>query len=385
MSITEFNQMNLSPAILKAVHKKGYQTCTPVQSESIPPLMNYQDLIAKAPTGTGKTFAFGIPIIEHVDPQNEQVQALILAPTRELAIQICAELKELAAFKPGVRSLCVYGGQPLNTQILLLKKHPQIIVATPGRLKDHLDRRTIRLDNVQTVVLDEADRMLDMGFYKDVTGILDLTPSRKNLALLSATISREVMTIGWTYQRDAVEVTVLEDIVNKPDIRQYSLNATESEKGGLLSGIINTEGYKRVLVFCNTKHKVERVSKMLKRNGFAVDCIHGDVRQSTRERVLQTFRQGALDILVATDVAARGIDVDGIETVFNYDIPKENEYYIHRIGRTGRAKKHGVSYTFVSNYADMTRLKDIMKYTKSQIDQIPSDNYTQNNGQASGL
>ena len=379
MNITEFKQLNLSPAVLNAIQKRGYQYCTPVQAESIPPLMDYRDLIAKAPTGTGKTLAFGIPIIEHIDPKNEQVQALILAPTRELAIQICAELKDLAAFKPGIRSLCVYGGQPMNTQMMALKRHPQIIVATPGRLKDHLNRGTIRIDSVQTAVLDEADRMLDMGFYKDVTGILDLMPNRKNLVLLSATISREVMTIGWTYQRDAAEVEVLEDTGNKPDILQYSLNASESEKMGLLSSIINAEGYQRVLVFCNTKHRVEKVSKLLKREGFAVDCIHGDIRQNTREKVLQTFRKGALNILVATDVAARGIDVEGIDTVFNYDIPKENDYYTHRIGRTGRAKRHGISYTFVSNYADMTRLKDIMRCTKSQIHQIPADQFTQSN------
>ncbi len=377
MRITEFNQMNLSPAILGAVQKKGYQTCTPVQSKSIPPLMEYKDLIAKAPTGTGKTLAFGIPIIEHIDTQNEQIQALILAPTRELAIQICTELKDLAKFKQGVRSLCIYGGQSFDRQLMLLKKHPQIIVATPGRLNDHLNRRTIRLTGVQTVVLDEADRMLDMGFYKEVTSILDLMPGRRNLALLSATISHEVMTIGWMYQRDPVEVTVLEDTGNKPDIRQYSLKASESEKTGLLSCIINAEGYKRTLVFCNTKRKVERVSKSLKSKGFAVDCIHGDIKQNIREKVLQTFRKGALDILVATDVAARGIDVEGIDTVFNYDIPEENEYYIHRIGRTGRAKSHGASYTFVSSYADMARLKDIIKYTKSQINQIPAESIAQ--------
>ena len=379
MRITEFNQLNLSPPVLSAVRKKGYQTCTPVQAESIPSLMDYKDLIAKAPTGTGKTFAFGIPIVEHIDPQNEQVQALVLAPTRELAIQICSELKDLAAFKQGVRSLCIYGGQSFDRQLMMLKKHPQIIVATPGRLIDHLNRRTVRLAGVQTAVLDEADRMLDMGFYKEVTGILDLMPGRRNLALLSATLSREVMTIGWMYQRDPVEVTVREDTGNKPDIRQYSLNASESEKIGLLSRIINTESYKRVLVFCNTKHKVERVSKSLKGKGFAVDCIHGDIRQNVREKVLQMFRKGALDILVATDVAARGIDVEEIDAVFNYDVPEENEYYVHRIGRTGRAKRHGVSYTLVSSYADMVRLNDIIKYTKSKIDQIPAEHFIQNN------
>jgi len=373
MNITE---LNVSPEIMRAIQKKGYITCTPVQAEAIEPLMGYQDIIAKAPTGTGKTMAFGIPIIEHIDPKNERVQALILAPTRELAIQISSELKDLAAFKQGVRILCVYGGQPFDKQLTLLKRRPQVIVATPGRLIDHINRRTIRLDDVQTAVLDEADRMLDMGFYKDVTKILDLMPNRKNLALLSATLSREVMTIGWLYQRDPVEITVYEDVENKPPIKQYSLTVSEPEKVELLSAIIDAENYKRVLVFCNTKHRADRIAQTLKRRGLSADCIHGDIRQSTREKVLQAFRDSALDILVATDVAARGIDVEGIETVINFDVPKENEYYIHRIGRTGRAKRQGTSYTFVASLDDASRLKDIIRYTRSEIEPISAENYT---------
>jgi ATP-dependent RNA helicase DeaD len=371
METKEFKDYNLSPEILRALDKKGYYTCTPVQAESISPMMSYQDLIAKAPTGTGKTFAFGIPILEHIDPQNKDVQALILAPTRELALQITTELQDLSAFKQGVRIVCVYGGQPFNKQLEKLKKNPQIIVATPGRLLDHVHHGTVTLEGVQTAVLDEADRMLDMGFYKEVTGILDMLGNRKNLALLSATLSREVMTIGWLYQRDPVEVTVQEDIENKPDIKQFSLNIAESEKIQLLSAILTKESYKSALVFCNTKVRCDRVGRMLIAKGFAADSIHGDIRQEVREKVLRKFREGTIEILVATDVAARGIDVEGIEAVFNYDIPQENGHYIHRIGRTGRAKRQGVAYTFISGYEDAARLKDIIRYTRSDIQELP--------------
>ncbi len=367
MSTTRFDQFELSKEVMKAIKNRNLEFATPVQAETIPPMLEWKDVIAKAPTGTGKTFAFGIPIIEHIDPNDHQVQSLILAPTRELALQISAEMRDMAKYKPGIRVVCIYGGQPIGTQIQMLKKRPKILVATPGRLLDHLSRRTVRLGGVRTVVLDEADRMVDMGFYKDVTKILDLTTNRRNLALLSATMSREVMDIGWTYQRDPAEITIPETVDNKPDIFQYSLRTEEKNKTEAILKIINHEKYERALIFCNTKHKAERLAKWLGAKGYAVDCIHGDIRQNIREKVLNTFRRGGLDILVATDVAARGLDVDDVDTVFNYDIPQENEYYTHRIGRTGRAKKHGVAYTFVSNIADAVRLSEIEKYTKSSI------------------
>ena len=359
--------MNLSQPIMDAIMKKDYANATQVQVEAIPPMLEWKDIIAKAPTGTGKTFAFGIPIIEHIDPSNLQIQALILAPTRELAIQICTELRTLAEYKKGIKVACIYGGQSIELQIRALRSFPQIVVATPGRLIDHVNRRTIKLNGVQTVVLDEADRMVDMGFYKDVTRILDLMPNRRNLALLSATISREVMTIGYIYQRDAVEITVLEEMESKPDILQYSVNIAERQKAIAICLIMDVEGYKRALVFCNTKHKVEWLTRTLHNKGCSVDCIHGDMNQSARERALRTFHKGELSILVATDVASRGIDVDNIDTVFNFDIPDINEYYTHRIGRTGRAKKHGAAYTFLSNYTDSVRLQEIARYSKSQI------------------
>lgn len=365
-----FERMNLSKEVMRSIKSRNMKSATPVQIEAIPPLLEWKDVIAKAPTGTGKTFAFGIPIIEHMDPEDQQIQSLILVPTRELALQITQELRDLAKYKPGVKIACIYGGQPIAAQIQLLKKRPGIVVATPGRLLDHINRRTVKLSGVRTAVLDEADRMVDMGFYKEVTKILDATTNRRNLALLSATISREVLDIGWIYQRDAVEITIPETKVNMPDILQYSLRTDEKNKIAAIMKIIDQEKYERALVFCNTKHKAERLAAWLGAKGYAADCIHGDIRQSIREKVLSTFRKGKINILVATDVAARGIDVEGVDTVFNYDIPHENEYYTHRIGRTGRAKKHGASYTFVSNIADAVRLGEIEKYTQSKINPL---------------
>ena len=369
----DFEKMDLSPEVMRALEKKGFEAATPIQTLTIPPMMEWKDIIAKAPTGTGKTFAFGIPLIEHIDPEDSRIQALILAPTRELALQICDELRFMAQYKSGIGIVTLYGGQPINTQIQALKRMPKIVVATPGRLQDHLNRRTVKLDGVQTVVLDEADRMLDMGFFRDVTRILDQVPGRRNLALLSATISREVMDIGWLYQRDPVELTVPEDVENKPDIRQFSVKVAESAKIRAISRIMKAGNYERAIVFSNTKHKVERMGKWLAAEGFTVDCLHGDIRQSIREKVMTKFRSGKLQILVATDVASRGIDVDDVDTIFNYDVPGENEYYIHRIGRTGRAKKHGVAYSFVANAYDAVRLAEIAKLTRSTVESIELD------------
>ena len=373
MEITQgvrFDSLGLSEEIMRALEKKNYQVSTPIQAGCIPPMLDWQDVTAKAPTGTGKTFAFGIPIIEHIDSESDQVQAVILAPTRELAMQITSEMRDLAQFKPGVRLVCLYGGQPIGKQIDALKKRPQIVIATPGRLGDHLKRRTVRIDQVQTAVLDEADRMLDMGFIHDVTRLLDQMKNRKNLGLFSATISREVMDIAWVYQRDAVEVTVRADEENKPDILQYRLELTMDQKVDAVEKILSLEQYDRVMVFCNTKGNTERVTKLLQMRGVDAQCIHGDIPQEKREKVMARFRKGELRVFVATDVAARGIDVDDVDAVFNYDVPDENEYYVHRIGRTGRAKRHGVAYTFVTDYPSMVRLNDIAKHTRSQIQPV---------------
>ena len=376
MEITQgvrFDTLGLSPELMRALEKKGYVESTPIQAGCIPPMMDWQDVTAKAPTGTGKTFAFGIPIIEHIDPESEAVQAVILAPTRELAMQITGEMRDLAQFKPGIRLVCLYGGQPIGKQIDTLKKRPQIVVATPGRLGDHMKRRTVRIDTAQTVILDEADRMLDMGFIHEVTRLLDHMKNRKNLGLFSATISREVMDIAWVYQRDPVEITVRPDEENKPDILQYKLEVPMNQKVDALQKILDQEQYDRAMVFCNTKGNTERVAKLLQMRGVDAQCIHGDIPQEKREKVMAKFRRGELRVFVATDVAARGIDVDDVDAVFNYDVPDENEYYVHRIGRTGRAKRHGVAYTFVSDYPGLVRLENIAKHTRNDIKSVKFD------------
>ena len=363
----EYAQLGLSPELMRAIEKLGYVRATPVQAGSIPYFMQWRDVIAKAPTGTGKTFAFGIPMVEHADPEGTDVTGLVLAPTRELAIQIRDELRGLCAFREGVRTVCLYGGQPIEKQIVQLKKAPQIVVATPGRLMDHLKRRTISLDKVETVVLDEADRMLDMGFVRDVTRILDKMPKRKNLGMFSATISREVMDISWVYQRDPVEITVRADQENKPDIAQYRLDLDRSQKVEVLARLLEMGQYDRVIVFCNTKNMADRLGGLLRMRGLSCEAIHGDVQQRVREKTLLKFREGKLRILAATDVAARGLDIDDVDAVFNYDVPDENEYYIHRIGRTGRAKRHGVAFSLVSSVTEGLRLDEIRKNTGNEI------------------
>lgn len=365
-----YGELDLSPAMMSAIQKKGYETTTAIQSLAIPPLLEWQDVIAKAPTGTGKTFAFGIPLVEHIDPDSDTLQGLILAPTRELASQIRDELRDLCTFKTGIRIQSLYGGQPIAKQIVALKKHPQLIIATPGRLSDHIKRRTVRLDHIDTVVLDEADRMLDMGFIKDVTKILDMIPHRKNLALFSATISREVMDISWLYQKNPVELTVEASAENKPDIIQYRLDVPREDKVELLKNLLKLGSYDHIILFCNTKNMSDRLHAILKLDQIESTVIHGDIPQKLRESALKQFKTGQIPILVATDVAARGLDIDDVDVVFNYDIPEESEYYIHRIGRTGRAKRHGVAYSFVSNITEGLKLDEIAKNTQSNIEPV---------------
>ena len=366
-SMITFEDLGLSQAMLKALEKKGYGYPTTIQAEAIPPFMEWKDVIAKAPTGTGKTFAFGIPMIEHVDPELQEVQGLILAPTRELAIQIGDELRDLLTYYNGIRVAVLYGGAGIGGQIKQLERKPQIVVATPGRLMDHYNRHTIRLDKIQTVVLDEADRMLDMGFFKDVTRIIEKVKNRKNLGLFSATISQEVMTVSWMYQRDEVEITVEPKQEDRPDIDQYCITCTPLEKAEVTLRLIRTQGFERVIIFCNTKHMCQRLSDDFQRAGADCDCIHGDIRQSQREKTMQRYREGKLAILIATDVASRGIDVEDVDCVINYDVPEENEYYIHRIGRTGRAKKKGVAYSIIGNFPEKAKLDEIAKFSNYTV------------------
>ena len=372
--VVTYAEMNLSPEIMRAIDKKGYVQATPVQAGAIPCFMEWKDVIAKAPTGTGKTFAFGIPMVEHVNPESDDVQALVLAPTRELAIQIQEELRDLCEYKEGVRSVCLYGGAPIDKQITTLKKHPQIVVATPGRLMDHMKRRTVKLSEVQTVVLDEADRMLDMGFIADVTRILDQIKHRRNLGMFSATISREVMDISWVYQRDPVEITVQADEENRPDIQQYRIDLNDrGQKLDTMVALLTHGEYERAIAFCNTKNMTDRLTGLLQMKGISAEAIHGDIQQRIREKTLGKFKDGQLRVLVATDVAARGLDIDDVDAVFNYDVPDELENYTHRIGRTGRAKRHGVAYTFIATITEGIRMDDIVRNTKAEVQRLRYD------------
>ena len=353
--------------MLRALEKKGLGYPTSVQKEAIPPLMAWKDVIAKAPTGTGKTFAFGIPMIEHIDPESPDLQGLILAPTRELAIQIGDELRSLLTYYSGIRVAVTYGGASINSQVRALEKKPQIVVATPGRLMDHYNRKNLRLDKIRTVILDEADRMLDMGFFKDVTRIIDKIKNRVNMGLFSATISQEVMTVSWMYQRDEVEITVEPKQEDRPDIDQYYLTCTPLEKEETTLRLIQSQGFERVIIFCNTKHMCQRLCDDFARAGADAACIHGDIKQSLREKTMQQYKEGKLRILIATDVASRGIDVYDVDCVINFDVPEENEYYIHRIGRTGRAKRKGVAWSIVGAFPEKAKLDEIAKYSNFVI------------------
>ena len=371
-----FQELGVSREIVRALEKKGVGLPTKVQEEAIPPLLAWKDVIAKAPTGTGKTFAFGIPMIEHIDAASEELQGLILAPTRELALQIGDELNGLLPYyNQTIRVTVLYGGQRMEPQIKALARHPHIVVATPGRLTDHYNRKNLRLDKIKTVILDEADRMLDMGFFDDVTKILNKIKNRVNLGLFSATISQEVMTVSWMYQRDEVEITVNPTEESKPDIDQYSITVPRLEKEEAMLRILRSGALERVIVFCNTKVMCHRLSDDLRRAGIQADCLHGDIKQATREKTMAAFRKGKLPVLIATDVASRGIDVDDVDGVINYDVPDENEYYIHRIGRTGRARKKGISFTLIGSFPEKAKLDEIAKFAGFEIVPMIFDEY----------
>ena len=358
---TSFDTMDLSTEILKAVREMGFQEPSTVQARTIPLMMSGADINAIAPTGTGKTCAFGIPMLEYVQLKDSRIQEVVLAPTRELALQIGDELTRLAHFIQGVRIAVIYGGQSISKQITALKRRPQIIIATPGRLLDHMQRGNIRLDAVHTMVLDEADEMLNMGFVKDVTKIIEATPPQRQLVLFSATTNQDVLTIAWKYQHDPVEITVEATQKDRPQITQYVIAAEQDKKTDQLLYLLDADVYQRVMIFCNTKFMTDKLTRQLVREGYHAECLHGDIPQAKRNVVMNDFKRGKFPILVSTDVAARGIDVDDVEAVINYDLPNENEYYLHRIGRTGRAHKHGVSFSLVT-FRESVRMDEILKY-----------------------
>ncbi|SNT94770.1 DEAD/DEAH box helicase [Aristaeella hokkaidonensis] len=353
--------MDLSSEILRAVQAMGFKEPSTVQAKTIPLMMEGHDINAIAPTGTGKTCAFGIPMLEYVQLKDSRVQEIVLAPTRELALQIGEELTKLAKFIDGVRIAVIYGGQSISRQITALKRRPQIVIATPGRLLDHMQRGNIRLDAVHTMVLDEADEMLNMGFVKDVTKIIESTPSDRQLVLFSATTNQDVLTIAWKYQHDPVEITVEATKADRPQITQYVIATEQDCKTDNLLYLLDANVYQRIMIFCNTKFMTDKLTSRLIKEGYNAQCLHGDIPQSKRNTVMNDFKRGKFPILVSTDVAARGIDVDDVEAVINYDLPNENEYYLHRIGRTGRAHKHGVSFSLVT-FRESVRMDEILKY-----------------------
>lgn len=361
-----FSQLNISQDIIKAAQDMGFEETTPIQAKAIPYLLEGRDMIAQAPTGTGKTCAFGIPAIEEIDIRQHHVQVLILCPTRELVIQVAEELSEIAKYKRGIKILPIYGGQQIERQLRALRKNPQIIVGTPGRIMDHLRRETLKLDQLQKLILDEADEMLNMGFREDIDTILENIPRKKQFILFSATLPPAILEIANKYQKDPITINVVHKELTVPTVEQYYLEVRETNKVEVLSRLIDAHNFKLSVVFCNTKKRVDDLCKDLQARGYSAESLHGDMKQLQRDNVMSRFRNGLIDILIATDVAARGIDVDDVDAVFNYDVPSDEEYYVHRIGRTGRAKRQGVSYTFAAG-KELIKLRDIQRYTKSKI------------------
>jgi len=361
-----FEDLPLSSESMRAIQDMGFEEATPIQSQCISLIQAGRDVIGQSQTGTGKTAAFGIPLLEKIDPDNPKVQAVILCPTRELAIQISAEFIKLLRYRQGVRVLPIYGGQPIERQISALKKGVQVVVGTPGRVMDHIERRTLRLPHVSVAVLDEADEMLDMGFREDIEFILEKMPEDRQTLLFSATMPAPILEITHRFQQDPTHITVIQKALTVPSIEQYYFEVRESLKLEALCRLIDAESPTLSLVFCNTKKRVDELSEQLQGRGYFAEGLHGDLKQMQRDLVMRKFRNRTLEILVATDVAARGIDVDDIDIVFNYDLPQDEEYYIHRIGRTGRAGRKGKAFTFVAG-REFYKLREIMNYTKAKV------------------
>jgi len=375
MDKLKFKDLNISPEIQKAVKDMGFEEASPIQSLAIPKILDHKDVTGQAQTGTGKTAAFGIPLLENIESENNDLQAIILCPTRELAIQVAEELKKLSKYLPSINVLPIYGGQPIDRQIKALRKGVQIIIGTPGRVMDHIDRGTLDLSTIKTVILDEADEMLDMGFREDIEYILEDIPYERQFLLFSATLPEEILQLAKRYQNNPEIVKVTQHELTTPDVEQKYFEVKEDMKLELLSRLLDLYDFDLALVFCNTKRKVDKLVSHLQIRGYLADGLHGDLTQNQRDRVMDKFKKGNIEILVATDVAARGIDVNGVEAVFNYDIPTDNEYYVHRIGRTGRAGKTGKAYSFVSG-REIYQLRDIQRYAKTKIEQAPIPSLT---------
>ena len=366
MTNLNFEELNLSNEIIRAIKDMGFEEATPIQSKAITKILEKKDVIGQSQTGTGKTAAFGLPCIDSIDVNNKKLQAVILSPTRELAIQICEEFRKFLKYKDDIKVLPVYGGQPIERQITALKKGVQIVVGTPGRVMDHMNRRTLKMETVKMVVLDEADEMLDMGFREDIESILNKMPEERQTILFSATMAKEIMELTDKYLTNPEKITIARKELTVPNIEQIYFEIKEKTKVEATSRLMDMYSPDLAIIFCNTKKRVDELVEHLQGRGYFAEGLHGDLKQIQRDIVMKKFRNRTIEILVATDVAARGIDVDDVDMVINYDLPQDEEYYVHRIGRTGRAGRFGKAFSFVVG-REIYKLRDIMKFTKAKV------------------
>lgn len=370
MDNNQFSVLKCSKEIMRAVEDMGFEEMTPIQSMAIPVALTGKDLVGQAQTGTGKTAAFSIPMLESIDIKSRNVQALVLCPTRELAVQIAEEVNRIGKHIKGLHILPVFGGQDIERQIRGLRSGAHVVIGTPGRVLDHIRRKTLKMDHLKMLILDEADEMLNMGFREDIELVLQQVDHDIQTLLFSATMPKEIMNIINKYQKDPEIVKVAHKALSAPSIEQVYIEMKERDKVEILSRLIDIKNYKISIIFCNTKKRVDEITDMLQARGYLCDKIHGDMKQTLRMNVISKFKRGDIEILIATDVAARGLDIENVEAVFNYDMPTHEEYYVHRIGRTGRAGKEGISYTFITS-RDFHLLRSIMRYTKSDIKPHP--------------
>ncbi|MDP4748252.1 MAG: DEAD/DEAH box helicase [Algoriphagus sp.] len=366
----KFSDLGISEEILRAVEEMGYTQPSPIQLQAIPFVLQGRDVIGQAQTGTGKTAAFAIPIIDLVDPDFIKPQAIILCPTRELAVQVEGEIQKLAKYHKKISSVAIYGGESIDKQIRVLKKGVQIVVGTPGRVQDHINRGTLKLQDAGIIVLDEADEMLDMGFRDDIEAIIQEMPAERQTVFFSATMAKPILDLTRKYQKDPEIIKVAKNELTVSKIDQVFYEVKQSLKMELMVRLMNLNNYALSVVFCNTKRMTDEVTESLGARGILAEALHGDLSQAQRDKVMGKFRKGLCTVLVATDVAARGIDVDNVEAVFNFDIPLDEEYYVHRIGRTGRAGKSGTAITFITGRREMMKLRDLERYTKASINKM---------------
>lgn len=366
MDTKKFEELQLDDRILRAVADMGFEETSPIQAKAIPIQLEGKDIIGQAQTGTGKTAAFGIPLLQKIDPKNKKLQAVALCPTRELAIQVAEEIRNLAKYMHGIKVLPIYGGQDIVRQIRGLKDGTQIIIGTPGRVMDHMRRKTVKFDQVHTVIMDEADEMLNMGFLEDMETILSQLPEERQTIMFSATMPDAIMKIAQNFQKDPEIVKVVKKELTVPKVTQYFYEVKPKTKVEVMCRLLDMYAPKLSVAFCNTKKQVDELVDELQGRGYFAEGLHGDLKQVQRDRVMNSFRNGRTEILVATDVAARGIDVDDVEAVFNYDIPQDDEYYVHRIGRTGRAGREGIAFSLVVG-KEVYKLRDIQRYCKTKI------------------